>query len=99
MMFYETLFTAVVSIGIGMLMGMLFGKLMFLLLIKLIGSSEIPAFQIPSEAVVNTLVTMALVFLQFYFITWQEFILRSRLNLFTVDRLVKRSQRQRYFLQ
>ena len=62
MMFYETLFTAVVSIGIGMLMGMLFGKLMFLLLIKLIGSSEIPAFQIPSEAVVNTLVTMALVF-------------------------------------
>ena len=35
---------------------------MFLLLIKLIGSSEIPAFQIPSEAVVNTLVTMALVF-------------------------------------
>ena len=61
-MFYETLFTAVVSIGIGMLMGMLFGKLMFLLLIKLIGSSEIPAFQIPSEAVVNTLVTMALVF-------------------------------------
>lgn len=63
MMFFETLITGVISLVAGILMGILFGKFMFLLLFKLLGSSEIPDFQIPITALTDTAFLTAGIFL------------------------------------
>lgn len=62
MMFYETLFTALISISVGILSGILFGKLMFLLLFKLIGADTVPKFEIPISSVIYTLLLSAGIF-------------------------------------
>ena len=67
MMFYETLFTACISIALGLILGVVFSKLMFLLLIKLIGASTMPAFEIPGVAVGQTLILTLCIFLAILF--------------------------------
>lgn len=67
MMSFETLFTGVISLVVGILLGILFGKLMFLLLFKLLGSSEIPGFQVPLKALVNTVLLTAGIFVAILF--------------------------------
>lgn len=63
MLLCETLLTAVVSIGFGLLLGILLGKLMFLILLKMIHFSVPLAFSIEPAAVVRTLSLFGGVFL------------------------------------
>lgn len=62
MMFFETLTTALASIVLGVVLGIVFSKLMFLLLIKLIGAETIPAFAVPVESVLFTIILFGSIF-------------------------------------
>lgn len=62
MMFYETLTTALSSIIIGLIAGIIFSRLMFLLLVKLIASGQIPAFEIPMQAVASSILLFGAIF-------------------------------------
>lgn len=54
-MFFETLFISIISILIGILSGILFSKLMILLLFRIINFDVTFGFEIPTKAVVYTL--------------------------------------------
>ena len=60
--FWEMLDIAVISIGAGVLIGMLFSRLMFLLLGKLVGIQSTVAFSLSVDAIVKTLVVFVLFF-------------------------------------
>ena len=60
---WETLFTAVISIGVGLAAGILFSKLMILLLFKIITFQVTFGFEIPVTAVINTSVLFGGIFL------------------------------------
>lgn len=60
---WETLFTAVISIGVGLAAGILFSKLMILLLFKIITFEVTFGFEIPVAAVINTSVLFGGIFL------------------------------------
>lgn len=62
-MFYETLFTALLSLGVGILAGILFSKLMILLLFKIISFDVTFGFEIPLPAILSTLVLFSSIFL------------------------------------
>lgn len=62
MMFFETFTTALVSIVLGIVLGIIFSKLMFLLLIKLIAADTIPAFAVPVQSVLFTIVLFGGIF-------------------------------------
>jgi putative ABC transport system permease protein len=61
--FWETLFTAVISLGVGLAAGILFSKLMILLLFKIITFKVTFGFEIPIVAVINTCVLFGGIFL------------------------------------
>lgn len=63
MMTWETVFTAAVSLAAGLLGGIMFGKLMFLLLLKLIHNGVPLAFAVEGKAIVNTLILFLCIFL------------------------------------
>lgn len=59
---WESLFSALISIGLGLAGGILFSKLMLLLLFKIV-SFRVPfGFEIPAKAVLNTLALFAGIF-------------------------------------
>jgi putative ABC transport system permease protein len=59
---WETLFTAVISIGVGLAAGILFSKLMILLLFKIITFKVTFGFEIPIAAVIYTSVLFGGIF-------------------------------------
>ena len=61
-LFFETLYTAVICLALGLLFGVLFSKLLFLLLLKLLGFTSTLAFSVS----VPTLATTAVLFLLIY---------------------------------
>ena len=66
-MFYETLFTALLSLGIGIAAGILFSKLMILLLFKIISFEVTFGFEIPLPAVMTTICLFSGIFLVNFF--------------------------------
>jgi len=61
--FWETLFTAALSIGVGLAAGILFSKLMILLLFKIITFDVTFGFEIPISAVMKTCVLFGGIYL------------------------------------
>jgi putative ABC transport system permease protein len=62
-MFWETLFTAVVSMGVGVAAGILLSKLMILLLFKIISFKVTFGFEIPVAAVIYTIILFGGIFI------------------------------------
>lgn len=62
-MLYETLFTAVVSLVAGLASGILFSKLMILLLLKLINFNATFGFEIPLRAIIWSIVLFSGIFI------------------------------------
>ena len=62
-MFWESLFTAVVSIGVGLAAGILLSKLMILLLFKIISFKVTFGFEIPIAAVIYTIILFGGIFI------------------------------------
>lgn len=56
MMYVETVYIMLIDIAAGIILGIVFGKLMFLLLFKLIKSQSIPAFAIPADSLTETII-------------------------------------------
>lgn len=63
MLFYETLIVAVTSIILGLGFGILFSRLIFLMLMRLIAADSIPAFQAPVKAAADTILLFGAVFM------------------------------------
>jgi putative ABC transport system permease protein len=61
-MFWESLFTAVASIGVGLAAGILLSKLMILLLFKIISFKVTFGFEIPIAAVIYTMILFGGIF-------------------------------------
>lgn len=61
--FWETLFTAVISLGVGLAAGILFSKLIILLLFKIVTFKVTFGFEIPIDAVIYTAVLFGGIFL------------------------------------
>lgn len=62
-MFFETLFTALISLAAGILLGILLSRLLVLLLLKLISFQVTFGFEIPASAVAITIVLFCGIFL------------------------------------
>ncbi len=62
MLLWESVFTAAVSLGLGLLFGILLGKLMFLILLKMIDFSVPLAFSIEIKAIGRTLFLFGMIF-------------------------------------
>lgn len=62
MMAYETLIIAGVSMVVGMLLGILFSKLIFLFLLKIISYDVVLGFDVPVKAITATLILFAIIF-------------------------------------
>lgn len=63
MMFYETLYVAVAGIVGGIITGIVFNKLIFLLLMKLLKVDSIPKYQFPFQSVTKTIIFFGAEFL------------------------------------
>ena len=63
MLLWESVFTAAVSLGLGLLLGILLGKLMFLIFLKMINFSVPLSFSIEPKAIVRTLFLFGIIFL------------------------------------
>lgn len=62
-MFCENVFVAIISLATGIILGIVFGKLMFLVLMKLIKSDSIPAFAVPINSIIQTVLFFLGVFI------------------------------------
>lgn len=62
MLAVETVVTAVISIGGGIVMGIIFSKLMFLFLLKLLRYDIQMSFEMPMQSFVNTLILFGIIF-------------------------------------
>ena len=62
-MFCENVFVAIISLVAGIILGIVFGKLMFLVLMKLIKSDSIPAFAVPINSIIQTVLFFLGVFI------------------------------------
>lgn len=63
MLFYENLIMGIVALGAGIFMGSLLSKVFAMLLIKLMGFSVEVKFTIIPRAIINTIITFAILFL------------------------------------
>ncbi|MFZ2538117.1 MAG: ABC transporter permease [Oscillospiraceae bacterium] len=63
MLFWETLFASIFSLIIGLIGGVIFSKLMFMLLLKLLNFSVPLAFSISIKAIISTIILFASIFL------------------------------------
>ncbi|MDD7333356.1 MAG: ABC transporter permease [Lachnospiraceae bacterium] len=89
--FWEMLDIAAISIGAGVLIGMLFSRLMFLLLGKLVGIQSTVAFSLSVDAIVKTLV----VFVLFFFVAIVlNFVRIARLKPIELMRSTKAGERE-----
>lgn len=61
--FIETVYTYALTIAGGLLCGLLFNKLLFLLVTKMTGVSDVPKFHFQASAVLNTLLLFGAIFL------------------------------------
>ena len=66
MMFCETIVTTLISLAGGILLGVLFSKLMFLLLVKLVGFSTAISIGISTDAIVKTILIYTPIFMVSY---------------------------------
>ena len=55
-LFFETIYVSIITVLSGLVLGMLFNKLVFLGLLKLLGQSVVFGFEVPYGAVINTAV-------------------------------------------
>jgi len=62
-MSYETLMIGVVSLSLGLALGILFSKLMFLFLLKLISFDVVLGFDVPISSVILTLILFGAIFI------------------------------------
>lgn len=62
MMFFETVCVSAVSIAAGLILGIVFSKLMFLVLLKLIAADSVPRFDIQVQSVLHTTVYFLAIF-------------------------------------
>lgn len=62
-MFCENVFVAIISLVAGIILGIVFGKLMFLVLIKIIKADSIPAFAVPINSIIQTVLFFLGVFI------------------------------------
>ena len=72
MLFYETLFTALIALALGLAGGMLLSKLMFWLLLRLLNFSVPIAFGVSLQSVGTTATLFALIFLATLFFTLRQ---------------------------
>lgn len=63
LMCWETLITTVISLGAGILSGLLMGRLMFLILLKMLQFSVPLKFAVEPEALIQTMILFVLIFL------------------------------------
>ncbi len=66
MMLYETVMISIFSLSLGILLGTLFSRLMFLILVKMIGISTSLYFEIPLKSVVLTMKIYIILFIATY---------------------------------
>lgn len=66
-MFYETLYTAIISIGCGILLGILFSKLVQLGLLKIVQLGPTLGMEISSTAIITCIILYGVIFLCTYF--------------------------------
>lgn len=62
-MFFENLYIAVISLGISILLGIMFGKLFFMILLKVINVTKTSEFMVAPEAIFMTVEFFAVVFI------------------------------------
>jgi len=62
-MLYETLVIGVISLSLGLILGILFSKLMFLFLLKLIDFDVVLGFDVPLSSVIFTLILFGVIFI------------------------------------
>ena len=66
MMFFESVYIAVITIAAGIFLGVVFAKLMFLMLLKLIAAESVPSFDLQPESVLYTMVFFLAIFVATY---------------------------------
>lgn len=66
MMFFESLYISAITIAAGVLFGIVFAKLMFLLLLKMIAAQSVPDFDMQLKSVINTVLFFLAVFVVTY---------------------------------
>lgn len=76
MMVWETIFTTLISIGIGLILGLVFGKLMFLFLLKLFKYYMPLKFAIEPQALMRT----AILFLAIFLVTLLFNVMQVRIS-------------------
>ena len=96
MMFFENVFVFITVFVSGMILGMVFSKLMFLILMKMIAVSSVPKFQMEMTSVFMT----GSYFLAIYFVTFLynlcKFICRIRLSCFMARKPGKKNRRRKF---
>mgnify|MGYP000452964972 CR=1 FL=1 len=92
MMFCETIVTTLISLAGGILLGVLFSKLMFLLLVKLVGFSTAISIGISTDAIVKTILIYTPIFMVSYLFNVIQIKLANPIELLEVVKLVKRTK-------
>lgn len=87
MMLFENVIITTISLTAGIVFGIIFSRLMFLVLMKLIKADSVPAFVISTNAVAVTIIYFISIFAVIYiYIILSRYRSLSQLNFFTATR-------------
>lgn len=86
MMLFENVIITTISLTAGIVFGIIFSRLMFLVLMKLIKADSVPAFVISTNAVAVTIIYFIGIFAVIYIYNLSRYRSLSQLNFFTATR-------------
>ncbi len=98
MLFYETLFTALMALALGLAGGMLLSKLMFWLLLRLLNFSMPIAFGVSLQSLGTTAALFALIFLATLFFTLRQIHVANPVELLRGGQVGEREPRTKGLL-
>lgn len=96
--FWETIFTATISLTVGIIIGLALSKLMFLVLLKLVGFGVPLAFEISTKSITWTFTLFSIIFALSYLYNLAQISLTKPIELLKGEQMGEREPKTKWFL-
>lgn len=97
-LFYEVFFVGALCLSVGLILGILFGKLMFLLLLNLVGVKSLLAYTVPLGSVLQTVGLFGLTFFAVMIFNSAQIQLANPITLFSSAQYGEREPKVKWLL-
>lgn len=95
---FENIYTAIITMSLGIIIGIVLDKAMFLILTKMLGVKYLPGFYISQEALIHTIILFGIIFFCIYLNSLRQIHLAKPIELLNGGNVGEKEPKTKWFM-